>query len=391
MVTKTQRMKAALLLDGHTKSVLSEHLRALIRMYGIASSTDPLIDRLCYEILFLDPLMVRHFGRFQAMWGRRDSKDPTHVEWWNQLRAWIRDCIEKARAANNRMQSEMWAAYRDNTPGFYDAPTFDWPALQADPVARTQWWPQPRYREPPIIPAHHARGASGSAPGGSTRALRIFLVDPQTRVQPQRSDDYDIWHPDTVEAMRNVDVLTLPAVFAAVLALCPRGRHPRVLYGCRVTPRDPADGTDENGAIPAAVETQACLTGSTYWLRPGDTTQLATQATVSEWATAVAAVGHNTSTVVAILRRTDPGGRDTLPRTLLVHLNGNGIPMPVPAPDSNDDSTDADDDDDSSGADDNDAGAGADDDDAGAGSDDDGAGAGGKGGRGDGANDETDA
>jgi hypothetical protein len=81
MVTKTQRMKAALLLEGQPKSVLLEHLRALIRMYGIASSTDPLIDRLCYEILFLDLLIVRHFGQFQAMWGRRDSKDPTHVEW----------------------------------------------------------------------------------------------------------------------------------------------------------------------------------------------------------------------------------------------------------------------------------------------------------------------
>jgi hypothetical protein len=222
MVTKTQLMKAALLLGGHPKSVLSEHLRAFIQMYGIASSTDPLIERLCYEILFLDPLMVRHFWRFQAIWGRRDSKDPTHVDWWNQLRAWIRDCVEKARAANIRLQCEMWEAYQDNTPGFYDAPMFDWPTPQADPVARTQWWLQPRYCAPPIIPAHHARGASGSAPGGSTRALRIFLVDPQTHVQPQRPDDYNIWHPDTVEATRNVDALTLPTVFAAILAMCPR-------------------------------------------------------------------------------------------------------------------------------------------------------------------------
>jgi hypothetical protein len=106
-----------------------------------------------------------------------------------------------------------------------------------------------------------------------------------------------------------------------------------VIYGCRVTPRDPADGANETGAIPAAIETQARLTGSTYRLRPSDTTQLATQATVSAWVTAVAAAAHNTPTVIAILRRTNPGGRDTPPRTLRVQFNLNGIPMPLPVPD----------------------------------------------------------
>jgi hypothetical protein len=38
MVTKTQRINAALLFDGHPKSMLSEHIRAMIWMYSIGVS-----------------------------------------------------------------------------------------------------------------------------------------------------------------------------------------------------------------------------------------------------------------------------------------------------------------------------------------------------------------
>jgi hypothetical protein len=58
-LTPTERMKAALELDGFAKSIMAEQLRAMIRMYGIGVIKDGAIDQLCYEILFLDPCRER--------------------------------------------------------------------------------------------------------------------------------------------------------------------------------------------------------------------------------------------------------------------------------------------------------------------------------------------
>jgi hypothetical protein len=80
--------------------------------------------------------MVRHFGQFQHMWDRRESNQEPFLEWWTQFKAWIRDCIDKVRASNNKLQHAKYQAYRDNTQGFYDSPAFDWPTLITDTTAR---------------------------------------------------------------------------------------------------------------------------------------------------------------------------------------------------------------------------------------------------------------
>jgi hypothetical protein len=334
-LTPTERMKAALELDGFGKSIMAEQLRAMIRMYGIGGIKDGAIDQLFYEILFLDPLTPRHFGRFQPMWEHRNNTQPPFLEWWTQFQAFVRDCLDKTRASNNRYQEEKWTAYEANDVDFYDSPAFDWPTLAADAEARARWFPQPRYRTPPTIPAHHAgRAGSGAARGVSLLGLRIFLINPGTFAQrPQRADNYPLWSANTVEVTQSVVAYTLPTIFAAVVAVCPVDRHPRVIYGCRLNPRNPEDGEDEDGDIPAAIETQARLTGATYRLQPRDTVQLTSNATVSAWATAAVGAAHHTPTVIAILERLR--GADTLPRDMDVHLNSRSIPMPVhrsPAP-----------------------------------------------------------
>jgi hypothetical protein len=344
-MTPTARLKAALHLDGPAKSLMAEHLRAMIRMYGIGGIKDGAIEQLFYEILFLDPLTTRHFGRFQGMWEHRASAAQPYLEWWTQFRAFVRDCLDKTRVANNRYQLEKWTAYSANDGDFYDSPAFDWPTLATDTDARVRWFPQPRYRQPPAIPVHHARRAGADAPRGITLlALRIFLIDPMTAgVSPHRADDYPLWSPHTVEVTQSVLAYTLPAVFAAIVAVCPDGRRPRVIYGCRLNPRNPEDAEDDNGNIPAAIETQARLSGATYRLRPRDTVQLTSNATVSAWSAAAIGAAHNTPTVIAILGRVDE--RDTPPRDLDVHFNGNGIPMPVrrpPESESEEESDDAD-------------------------------------------------
>jgi hypothetical protein len=117
-MTKTARMKEALDLDSNEKSVMAEHVQAMIRAYGIGGITDSLVDRMCFEIIFLDPLTVRHFEQFQHMWDRRESNQEPFLEWWTQFKAWIRDCIDTVRASNNKLQQARYEAYRDNCQGF---------------------------------------------------------------------------------------------------------------------------------------------------------------------------------------------------------------------------------------------------------------------------------
>jgi hypothetical protein len=101
-LTPTERMKVALELEGFAKSIMAEQLRAVICMYGIGGIKDGPIDQLFYEILFLDPLTTRHFGRFQPMWEHRNSTQPPFLKWWTQFRAFVRDCLDMTRASNNR-------------------------------------------------------------------------------------------------------------------------------------------------------------------------------------------------------------------------------------------------------------------------------------------------
>jgi hypothetical protein len=94
--------------------------------------------------------------------------------------------------------------------------------------------------------------------------LCIFLIDPADFARrPQRADNYPFWSPPIVEVTQSVVAYTLPAIFAAVVAVSPEERHPRAIYGCRLNPWNSEDGEDEDGDIPTAIETQARLKGAT--------------------------------------------------------------------------------------------------------------------------------
>jgi hypothetical protein len=84
-----------------------------------------------------------------------------------------------------------------------------------------------------------------------------------------------------VEVSQSFLAYTPRAVFAAIAAVWPDGRHPCVIWGCRLNPRDPEDAEDDDGKIPAAIKMQVRLSGATYRLRPHDTVQLTSNATVS--------------------------------------------------------------------------------------------------------------
>ena len=116
-----------LLLDGYRKTYLAEHIRGLIRIYGLHGIKSDGALGLLYDILFIDNITTDHFSRFQGMWIHRYSVVPEHVEWWSVFRAFVRDCFNKTREQMNRF-------YRESHP---DAPN------------DTKWFPQPAKMEPP--------------------------------------------------------------------------------------------------------------------------------------------------------------------------------------------------------------------------------------------------
>jgi hypothetical protein len=100
-MTATAHLKAALDLDGPAKSLMVEHLLALIRIYSIGGIKDGAIERLFYEILFLDLLTTCHCCRFQGMWEHCVSTAQPYLDWWMQFRVFVRDCLDKTRVPNN--------------------------------------------------------------------------------------------------------------------------------------------------------------------------------------------------------------------------------------------------------------------------------------------------
>ena len=86
-----------LLLKGFPKTFLAEHIRALIRNYGLRGIKSDGSDGLLYDILFLDNITTDHFAQFQPMWENRYSEDPGHKKWWKTFRGFVRDCFNKSR------------------------------------------------------------------------------------------------------------------------------------------------------------------------------------------------------------------------------------------------------------------------------------------------------
>ena len=66
-LSETDRIRELLCLKGYAKSLMAKHIRTLIRMYTIAGIKDAGAVDLMFDIMFIDPTTVRHFGQFQGM------------------------------------------------------------------------------------------------------------------------------------------------------------------------------------------------------------------------------------------------------------------------------------------------------------------------------------
>jgi hypothetical protein len=120
-------IRRVLKLDGYRKTYLAEHIRGLIRIYGLGGIKSDGALGLLYDILFIDNITTNHFSQFQEMWTHRSSELPEHVEWWSVFRAFVRDCFNTTRDQMNRF-------YRESHP---------------KAAAGTKWFPQPAKMEAP--------------------------------------------------------------------------------------------------------------------------------------------------------------------------------------------------------------------------------------------------
>jgi hypothetical protein len=125
--TPNDDIKRLLLLEGSRKTFLAEHIRALIRIYGLRGIKADGSDGLLYDILFRDNITTDHFAQFQWMWHNRFSGVQEHKEWWKTFQGFIVDCFNKTRTQTNKY-------FQDSHP--------------EEPVDR-KWFPRPAKMHPP--------------------------------------------------------------------------------------------------------------------------------------------------------------------------------------------------------------------------------------------------
>ena len=125
--TTNDDIKSLLHLNGYRKTYLAEHIRALIRIYGLEGMKSHGTTGLFYDILFLDTITAHHFQQFQGMWELRLSTLPEHKKWWDAFKAFVRDCFNKARQQTNRYYKKSGAV----------------------PIPGRRWFPQPAKMQPP--------------------------------------------------------------------------------------------------------------------------------------------------------------------------------------------------------------------------------------------------
>jgi len=95
------------------KGLILEHIRGLIRIYNVCGVKDERAWDLFNDIIFLDPVMTRHFSQFQLMWPHRRSRSSSFQEWWAAFRLYMGQMFDKTR---DQMNNWRW----DNPRAFGD-------------------------------------------------------------------------------------------------------------------------------------------------------------------------------------------------------------------------------------------------------------------------------
>ena len=106
--TPAEVLREVLQKDAGPGSFISQHIRALIPLYGVDRLEHAEVWELVYDILFLDPVTVRLFARFRWMWECYETDHRACEEWWDLF---LRFLVEFFNEGEGQMGN-----YRQNNP-----------------------------------------------------------------------------------------------------------------------------------------------------------------------------------------------------------------------------------------------------------------------------------
>jgi len=84
---------------------ISEHIGGLIWIYNICGINDERAWDLFYDIIFPDPVMTRHFSKFQLMWRHHRSRSSPFQEWWAAFCSYMGQMFH---TTSDRMNISRW-------------------------------------------------------------------------------------------------------------------------------------------------------------------------------------------------------------------------------------------------------------------------------------------
>src|SRR5436190_451807 len=95
--TKTDNIKRVLRVDGALKAMITEHVRGMIRTYGLKGLKSDGSEDFQYELIHTDPVTSPHFRHLRRLWKHRDRAEAPYREFNAAWRDFISDCHNKVR------------------------------------------------------------------------------------------------------------------------------------------------------------------------------------------------------------------------------------------------------------------------------------------------------
>ena len=190
-------------------------------MYAIAGIKDAGAVDLMFDIMFIDPITVRHFRQFQGIWRYHLLRQKQYKLWWDTFRAFLRDCFDKTRTQMNHY-------HKENPP---DPDTID-----SDDEATDQWFPgTPKMH----LPSHKREAplviTASASPQKKQKRDKLYpfkgcLVKPGDYDGP---GDFPVFHSMVEWFFTGVKDVCLETVFHAVFSLC-GSWYLELIMGCLV-------------------------------------------------------------------------------------------------------------------------------------------------------------
>jgi hypothetical protein len=110
----TSVMNRGLSLDpDHRKEFISESIPGCTQIYKVCRIRDARALYLFYEIIFVEPVMTRHFSKFQPMWPHHRHRSSPFPEWCVAFRSYLGKMYDTTHDQMNNWRLDNHRAFGD--------------------------------------------------------------------------------------------------------------------------------------------------------------------------------------------------------------------------------------------------------------------------------------